>query len=1000
MRDYPSVPNVFRVASTHSINSENPYNNIRPANVICNTTERPPIAIHQLTTSASIEHSHPSQQAQHQQQQLLHHQQQHHHQQHSPYATLPRGQRLAPQQHQQAGVINTISGSIPATGFSSLAGSFSDLQLNNIGNHSSNSRSNHNSISNNRRQQQQQQQQQQQRLVPHLSRHQPAIEVQQTQQHQQTQQQHVQRQQQQERLASGGAGATDPQGGISNMTTVNGGYLWLITPVAASISVAIVIAALAGPQWLFTEEKLPNANYNGTANFKALDDGAYITKYTKSSLWILCTTLPGLDADSYNCVKIDYFSNEGYQPDPHDSTAAIPYTVTKSCPIFLAAGVFLVISFIVFLIPTCSHQNNLYYFSAGILFIVSGLVMLIGLIAYISILKAEIGSKLRPRSTLQPALIKVSYGQSFFLFVFGFIVTEFVGVLNIFLFINLQEVSYYSRLPCFSVANIHAKLKEGQHPLSDSYKRYKQPGITTASQEGLSSAGQGQQGHQSHHPTHQPHPTAQPPHGILRSGNSRLHQVYDAGRGHPGMTGQIGHSGQTQTLPGACRKHPNAGSNLNLYLHNDLERRFYFEKPAVSKCNLHSRSFAKSLNELCTDTSVSSTHVPAPLLPSAADPLPAPALFADLPQEFPLTRSVSTATEIYPASSSAPAPPSAQMKRKQQRNMATNTNTKISNNPPSSNSQMADQSRLCGLKRGLRKTKDELFQEFCRRAGMRSKPKNIYYISGGDEAEEEEQEDQAKREEVPDDPHRDDDDDADGDDHGFRQFNRMEEEHLYVVGDHAQLVVPRRTSMCVDSMGQPLRRLNSNLSLHTDLSFPGTGGYPGMRMSLPQPADLGQSRTLPRCFLRQSSDSLASQGYPLGSSQQRFSQLMLNQQQNRFVSSTLTLPQVVAPKSQVQWPTAIPSSPSNYSNGYQQHPQPIYPAPTSGSGAPGTTASVSGPPKFQRGYAFDDQQRRSSFVSDAFDLDEIERERRRSHASLFGMGQVRDPYDLINGTAV
>lgn len=56
---------------------------------------------------------------------------------------------------------------------------------------------------------------------------------------------------------------------------------------------AIVIAALAGPQWLFTEEKLPNANYNGTANFNALDDGAYVTKYTMSSLWILCTTGAG-----------------------------------------------------------------------------------------------------------------------------------------------------------------------------------------------------------------------------------------------------------------------------------------------------------------------------------------------------------------------------------------------------------------------------------------------------------------------------------------------------------------------------------------------------------------------------------------------------------------------------------------------------------------------------------------------------------------------------------
>jgi len=69
MRDYPSVPNVFRVASTHSINSENPYNNVRPANANCNTIERQPLAIHQLTTSASIEHSHPSQQQQQQQQQ-------------------------------------------------------------------------------------------------------------------------------------------------------------------------------------------------------------------------------------------------------------------------------------------------------------------------------------------------------------------------------------------------------------------------------------------------------------------------------------------------------------------------------------------------------------------------------------------------------------------------------------------------------------------------------------------------------------------------------------------------------------------------------------------------------------------------------------------------------------------------------------------------------------------------------------------------------------------
>ncbi|KAH8256549.1 hypothetical protein KR038_008718, partial [Drosophila bunnanda] len=565
------------------------------------------------------------------------------------------------------------------------------------------------------------------------------------------------------------------------------------------------------------------------------------------------------------------------------------------------------------------------------------------------------------------------------------------------------------RLPCFSVANMQAKFKDDQQPaMSHSYKRYKQPG-NAGSQEGLSVSNRnGRDMLQPPRNHHQEAAMPQPQPGILRSTtvNARQHQVHDARRGLPGHLGQqIGYPGQAQTLPGACRKHPNAGSNLNL--NNDLARRFYFEKPAVSKCNLHSRSFAKSLNELCTETTVPlASSSPAPM----PDPLPAPALFADLPQEFPLTRSVSTATDIYTAPSApAPAPSSSssQVKAKQQRNMATNTRSRSGPGPDDA------QSRLCGLKRGLRKTKDELFQEFCRRAGMRSKPKNIYYISGGDEGEDGGQgEEVAKREDPLASPKSnlnpnadngdDDDDDADGDDHGFRQF-RLEEDHLYVVGDRAQLVVPRRSSMCVDSMGQTLRRLNSNLSLHTDPSYPGVG-YPNMRMSLPPASDLGQSRTLPRCFLRQSSDSLQS-GFALGSSQQRFSQLMLNSQQLQKQSqqqscylSTLALPQVTQapppPKSQVQWPAAIPSSPCNYSNGYQQHPQPIYPA-SGGVMGTGTTTGA----KFQRGYAFDDPQRRSSFVSEAFDLDEIERERRRSHASLFGINQI-DPYDIINGTAV
>jgi hypothetical protein len=53
--------------------------------------------------------------------------------------------------------------------------------------------------------------------------------------------------------------------------------------------VAIIIAALAGPQWLLTEEKVPNLRANNSMKTKPTEADLYITKNTKSSLWIICT---------------------------------------------------------------------------------------------------------------------------------------------------------------------------------------------------------------------------------------------------------------------------------------------------------------------------------------------------------------------------------------------------------------------------------------------------------------------------------------------------------------------------------------------------------------------------------------------------------------------------------------------------------------------------------------------------------------------------------------
>lgn len=65
--------------------------------------------------------------------------------------------------------------------------------------------------------------------------------------------------------------------------------------------------------------------------------------------------------------------------------------------------------------------------------------MLLGLIVYISVFKAEVGSKLRPRSQLEPPSFIYHYGFSFLLYVSGFISTQLAGISAVFLFIYRMQ---------------------------------------------------------------------------------------------------------------------------------------------------------------------------------------------------------------------------------------------------------------------------------------------------------------------------------------------------------------------------------------------------------------------------------------------------------------------------------------------------------------------------------------------------------------------------------
>ncbi|CAH0564273.1 unnamed protein product [Brassicogethes aeneus] len=213
--------------------------------------------------------------------------------------------------------------------------------------------------------------------------------------------------------------------------------LWIVTPLFATISVLVVLVALITSQWLHTEEKMHNPSYNGTG------EKDYLSKATMSGLWKICFTHPG--GTIYECAKVDFFSKEEYTPDPNDSTLAIPYTVTKTVVFFLIASILLALGFCCCIFGQCVRNKSLYTFVSGVIFVITGLVMLFGLIMYISIFKAEIGGKLKPRSQLEPPVFIYSYGYSFLLYVVGLVSTKIAGICAIFLFIRKMQYDWARR---------------------------------------------------------------------------------------------------------------------------------------------------------------------------------------------------------------------------------------------------------------------------------------------------------------------------------------------------------------------------------------------------------------------------------------------------------------------------------------------------------------------------------------------------------------------------
>jgi len=205
----------------------------------------------------------------------------------------------------------------------------------------------------------------------------------------------------------------------------------LVTPALAVLAVICLVVALITPNWLYTDEKMKNRNRSIV--FGPNMEPEYLSKLTSSGLWVLCETQLG--STNFTCIPINYFPQDKYRPDDQDSTNAIPYTARKSSAYFLFSFILMLNGEFFCFTGFLKTSKKIFSFISGVCFIIAGLVILTGIINYISIFKAEVGNKLYARSMLALPVFSYSYGYSFIIILMSFLLSEISGICAIFQFI-------------------------------------------------------------------------------------------------------------------------------------------------------------------------------------------------------------------------------------------------------------------------------------------------------------------------------------------------------------------------------------------------------------------------------------------------------------------------------------------------------------------------------------------------------------------------------------
>lgn len=351
----------------------------------------------------------------------------------------------------------------------------------------------------------------------------------------------------------------------------------------------------------------------------------------------------------------------------------------------------------------------------------------------------------------------------------------------------------------------------------------------------------------------------------------------------------------------------------------------------------------------------------------------------DLPQEFPLTRTVSTSTDLNNNSDSELNYCGIFMKHvnKTNRVSSTTTTTTMTKGILKGTSSNAATTTTTKRKPLLRRSKEDLFNEFCKKTGRLIKPKNIYYIDSRGEDEDDEQTEQQVRETE-------------------KELQVLAKERIVVVNpremhfrnsnspqQNFHQMRRSKSFQAADDFQEPLY-----YSQFTDRQHP----LLQQQSSSPSPRNMMmyQSQTLPRNFMKGGISSQSQLHIPHISRQFATSNAFVNRSFDNFLGVPSYHPNNPQhhhhPRHQPNWPKCIPSSPSAFSGRL------FYQA-GGGRGGAGN------------GMTYNSLSRESVLKAatgnefGSFDLDRIEKDCRISHASLF-QGHNGYTSDYSKSTAV